>query len=117
MTTKRGKEGGFVVDRLLIQLLTELDGCDQREGVYVIAATNKPKVMDKAILRPGRLGTHMYVPLPNQEEREMILKALSRNKPLDADVDLGAIARSEACANLNGADLKRMVHFSLFYEC
>ncbi|KAM0062758.1 putative AAA+ ATPase domain, ATPase, AAA-type, core, AAA ATPase, AAA+ lid domain-containing protein [Helianthus debilis subsp. tardiflorus] len=117
MTTKRGKEGGLVVDRLLTQLLTELDGNDQREGVYVIAATNRPKVMDKAILRPGRLGTHMYVPLPNQEEREMILKALSRNKPLDADVDLGAIARSKACANLNGADLKRMVRFSFFYEC
>ncbi|KAJ0499950.1 putative AAA+ ATPase domain, ATPase, AAA-type, core, AAA ATPase, AAA+ lid domain-containing protein [Helianthus annuus] len=99
------------------ELLTELDGNDQREGVYVIAATNRPKVMDKAILRPGRLGTHMYVPLPNQEQREMILKALSRNKPLDVDVDLGAIARSEACANLNGSDLKRMVRFSFFYEC
>ncbi|KAF5780060.1 putative AAA+ ATPase domain, ATPase, AAA-type, core [Helianthus annuus] len=112
MTTKRGKEGGLVVDRLLTQLLTELDGDDQRKGVYVIAATNRPKVMDKAILRPGRLGTHMYVPPPNQEEREMILKALSRNKPLDASVNLGAIARSKACANLNGADLKRMVRFS-----
>ncbi|KAF5780064.1 putative AAA+ ATPase domain, ATPase, AAA-type, core [Helianthus annuus] len=99
------------------ELLTELDGNDQREGVYVIAATNRPKVMDKAILRPGRLGTHMYVPLPNQEQREMILKALSRNKPLDVDVDLGAIARSKACANLNGSDLKRMVRFSFFYEC
>ncbi|XP_021994983.2 cell division control protein 48 homolog C [Helianthus annuus] len=109
ITTKRGKEGGLVVDRLLTQLLTELDGNDQREGVYVIAATNRPKVMDKAILRPGRLGTHMYVPLPNQEQREMILKALSRNKPLDVDVDLGAIARSKACANLNGSDLKRMM--------
>ncbi|KAJ0629380.1 putative AAA+ ATPase domain, ATPase, AAA-type, core, AAA ATPase, AAA+ lid domain-containing protein [Helianthus annuus] len=112
ITTKRGKEGGLVVDRLLTQLLTELDGGDQRKGVYVIAATNRPKVMDKAILRPGRLGTHMYVPPPNQEEREMILKALSRNKPLDASVNLGAISRSKACANLNGADLKRMVRFS-----
>ncbi|MFS7983030.1 putative AAA+ ATPase domain, ATPase, AAA-type, core [Helianthus anomalus] len=112
ITTKHGKEGGLVVDRLLTQLLIELDGGDQRKGVYVIAATNRPKVMDKAILRPGRLGTHMYVPPPNQEEREMILKALSRNKPLDASVNLGAIARSKACANLNGADLKRMVRFS-----
>ncbi|KAJ0683794.1 putative AAA+ ATPase domain, ATPase, AAA-type, core, AAA ATPase, AAA+ lid domain-containing protein [Helianthus annuus] len=94
------------------ELLTELDGGDQRKGVYVIAATNRLKVMDKAILRPGRLGTHMYVPPPNQEEREMILKALSRNKPLDASVNLGAIARSKASANLNGADLKRMVSFS-----
>ncbi|KAJ0515777.1 putative AAA+ ATPase domain, ATPase, AAA-type, core, AAA ATPase, AAA+ lid domain-containing protein [Helianthus annuus] len=109
ITAKRGKEGGLVVDRLLTQLLTELDGGDQRKGVYVIAATDRPKVMDKAILRPGRLWTHMYVPPPNQEEREMILKALSRNKPLDASVNLGAIARSKACANLNGADLKRMM--------
>ncbi|KAF5780042.1 putative AAA+ ATPase domain, ATPase, AAA-type, core [Helianthus annuus] len=109
---KAWKGRGLVVDRLLTQLLTELDGGDQRKGVYVIAATNRPKVMDKAILGPGRLGKHMYVPPPNQEEREMILKALSRNKPLDASVNLGAIARSKACANLNGADLKRTVRFS-----
>ncbi|MCD7450167.1 hypothetical protein HAX54_003948 [Datura stramonium] len=53
LTTKRGKEGGWVVERLLNQLLIELDGADQRKGVYVIGATNRPEVMDRAILRPG----------------------------------------------------------------
>ncbi|XVF50045.1 hypothetical protein PTKIN_Ptkin04bG0063300 [Pterospermum kingtungense] len=54
LTTKRGKEGGWVVERLLNQLLIELDGADQRRGVYVIGATNRPEVMDRAVLRPGR---------------------------------------------------------------
>ncbi|XP_076907555.1 cell division control protein 48 homolog C-like [Bidens hawaiensis] len=110
LTTKRGKEGGWVVERLLNQLLIELDGADQRKGVYIIGATNRPEVMDRAVLRPGRFGKLMYVPLPNQDERGLILKALSRNKPLDADVDLIAIARSEACANLSGADLSALMN-------
>ncbi|KAI3731962.1 hypothetical protein L1987_63156 [Smallanthus sonchifolius] len=110
LTTKRGQEGGWVVERLLNQLLIELDGADQRKGVYIIGATNRPEVMDRAVLRPGRFGKHMYVPLPNPDERGLILKALSRNKPLDADVDLIAIAQSEACANLSGADLSALMN-------
>ncbi|KAI3818638.1 hypothetical protein L1987_12453 [Smallanthus sonchifolius] len=110
LTTKRGQEGGWVVERLLNQLLIELDGADQRKGVYIIGATNRPEVMDRAVLRPGRFGKLMYVPLPNPDERGLILKALSRNKPLDADVDLIAIARSEACANLSGADLSALMN-------
>ncbi|KAL8229680.1 hypothetical protein R6Q57_014580 [Mikania cordata] len=110
LTTKRGKEGGWVVERLLNQLLIELDGADQRKGVYIIGATNRPEVMDRAVLRPGRFGKLMYVPLPNQDERGLILNALSKNKPLDADVDLNAIARSEACANLSGADLSALMN-------
>ncbi|KAI7752645.1 hypothetical protein M8C21_017732 [Ambrosia artemisiifolia] len=110
LTTKRGREGGWVVERLLNQLLIELDGADQRKGVYIIGATNRPEVMDQAVLRPGRFGKLMYVPLPNQDERGLILKALSRNKPLDADVDLIAIARSEACEDLSGADLSALMN-------
>ncbi|KAL9997095.1 putative AAA+ ATPase domain, ATPase, AAA-type, core, NVL2, nucleolin binding protein [Helianthus debilis subsp. tardiflorus] len=110
LTTKRGREGGWVVERLLNQLLIELDGADQRKGVYIIGATNRPEVMDQAVLRPGRFGKLMYVPLPNQDERGLILKALSRNKPLDDDVDLIAVARSEACANLSGADLSALMN-------
>ncbi|KAK9065388.1 hypothetical protein SSX86_016771 [Deinandra increscens subsp. villosa] len=110
LTTKRGKEGGWVVERLLNQLLIELDGADQRKGVYIIGATNRPEVMDRAVLRPGRFGKLLYVPLPNQDERGLILKALSRKKPLDADVDLIAIARSEGCANLSGADLSSLMN-------
>ncbi|CAI9279353.1 unnamed protein product [Lactuca saligna] len=110
LTTKRGKEGGWVVERLLNQLLIELDGADQRKGVYVIGATNRPEVMDRAVLRPGRFGKLMYVPLPNADERGLILKAVSRKKPLDDDVDLIAIGRSEACANLSGADLSSLMN-------
>ncbi|CAN4112669.1 unnamed protein product [Withania somnifera] len=109
LTTKRGKEGGWVVERLLNQLLIELDGADPRKGVYVIGATNRPEVMDRAILRPGRLGKLLYVPLPSPDERGLILKALARKKPIDSSVDLMIIGRDDACKNLSGADLAALV--------
>lgn len=109
LTTKRGKEGGWVVERLLNQLLIELDGADQRRGVYVIGATNRPEVMDRAVLRPGRFGKLLYVPLSSPDERGLILKALARKKPIDASVDLIAIGSDEACENLSGADLSALV--------
>ncbi|KAH7847120.1 hypothetical protein Vadar_022129 [Vaccinium darrowii] len=110
LTTKRGKEGGWVVERLLNQLLIELDGADQRQGVYVIGATNRPEVMDRALLRPGRFGKLLFVPLPSPDERGLILKALARKKPIDASVDLIAIGRHEACENLSGADLSALMN-------
>ncbi|KAK4490798.1 hypothetical protein RD792_001511 [Penstemon davidsonii] len=109
LTTKRGKEGGWVVERLLNQLLIELDGADQRRDVYVIGATNRPEVMDRAVLRPGRFGKLLYVPLPTPDERGMILKALARKKPIDASVDLLAIGKDTSCENLSGADLSALV--------
>lgn len=110
LTTKRGKEGGWVVERLLNQLLIELDGADERKGVYVIGATNRPEVMDPAIHRPGRLGKKLYVPLPSPDERGLILKALARKKPIDASVDLMKIVRDNACNNLSGADLSALMN-------
>lgn len=110
LTTKRGKEGGWVVERLLNQLLIELDGADQRRGVFVIGATNRPEVMDRAVLRPGRFGKLLYVPLPSPDERGLILKALARKKPIDASVDLIAIGQKEACNNLSGADLSALMN-------
>ncbi|XP_028776414.1 cell division control protein 48 homolog C-like isoform X2 [Neltuma alba] len=110
LTTKRGKEGGWVVERLLNQLLIELDGAEQRQGVFVIGATNRPEVMDRALLRPGRLGKLLYVPLPSPDERGLILKALARKKPIDETVDLCAIGRMEACENLSGADLAAVMN-------
>ncbi|RZC90586.1 hypothetical protein C5167_029719 [Papaver somniferum] len=109
ITTKRGNDGGRVVERLLTQLLIELDGGDKRNCVFVIGATNRPEVMDEAVKRPGRLGKHMYVPLPGPEERELILKALTKRKPISEDVDLVAIGRKKAYENLSGADLARVV--------
>lgn len=110
LTTKRGREGGWVVERLLNQLLIELDGAEQRRGVYVIGATNRPEVMDRAVLRPGRFGKLMYVPLPSSNERGLILKALARKKPIDADVDLMALGQDPACENLSGADLAALMN-------
>ncbi|GMP60651.1 hypothetical protein CsSME_00023420 [Camellia sinensis var. sinensis] len=110
LTTKRGKEGGWVVERLLNQLLIELDGADQRRRVFVIGATNRPEVMDRAVLRPGRFGKLLYVPLPSPDERGLILKALARKKPIDSSVDLIAIGSDEACENLSGADLSALMN-------
>ncbi|TXG68490.1 hypothetical protein EZV62_003425 [Acer yangbiense] len=110
LTRKRGKEGGWVVERLLNQLLIELDGADQRRGVFVIGATNRPDVMDRAVLRPGRFGKLLYVPLPTADERGLILKALARKKPIDANVDLCAVAQMKACESFSGADLSALMN-------
>ncbi|KAL9342715.1 hypothetical protein Peur_066040 [Populus x canadensis] len=109
LTTMRGKEGGWVVERLLNQLLIELDGADQRPGIFIIGATNRPEVMDPAVLRPGRFGKLLYVPLPSSEDRGLILKALAKGKPIDPSVDLAAIGQMEACKNFSGADLRKLM--------
>ncbi|XP_014519088.1 cell division control protein 48 homolog C [Vigna radiata var. radiata] len=109
LTKERGKEGGWVTERLLNQLLIELDGGEHRHGVFVIGATNRPEMMDRALLRPGRFGKLLYVPLPGLDERVLILKALARTMTIDATVDLSAIARMEVCENLSGADLRKLM--------
>ncbi|KAJ0499925.1 putative AAA+ ATPase domain, ATPase, AAA-type, core, AAA ATPase, AAA+ lid domain-containing protein [Helianthus annuus] len=114
ITTKRETEGNWLATRVVHQFLTELDGGDQRKGVYVIGATNRPDAVDSALLRPGRIGRKMYVPLPNQDERVLILKALSKNRRLDADVDLIAIA--QRCPNFSGADLSKLVCCFFFFQ-
>lgn len=110
LTTRRGKDGGWVVERLLNQLLIEMDGAEKRKGVFVIGATNRPEVMDPAVLRPGRFGKLLLVPLPDAEGRVSILKALVRNKPLATDVDLNYIGYCQACENFSGADLAALVN-------
>lgn len=67
------------------------------------------EVIDSAVLRPGRFGKLHYVHLPSQEERALILKVIGRKKPLDPDVDLNFIAQMDACNNLSGADLAKLV--------
>ncbi|KAI3907579.1 hypothetical protein MKW98_016223 [Papaver atlanticum] len=105
LTTKRGEDGGWDVEQPLTQLLIELDRADKRQCVFVIGATRRPEVLGEAIKRQGRLGKHMYVPLPGPRERGLILKAIARNKPISEDVDLIAIGQEEAYENLSGADL------------
>lgn len=109
LTTKRGQEGGWVVERLLNQFLIELDGAEQRRGVFVIGATNRLEVIDPAILRPGRFGKRLYVPLPGPNERGLILKARARGKPIDVSVDLLALGKMEALENFSGADLAALM--------
>ncbi|RLM56377.1 hypothetical protein C2845_PM10G01290 [Panicum miliaceum] len=92
------------------ELLIELDGADQRQGVYVIGATNGIDVIDDAVLRPGRFGKKHFVPLPGAEERVSILETRARSKPISSDVDLAALAHREECNNLTGADLASLVN-------
>ena len=95
--------------RLVNTLLTEMDGMQGRKLVFVIAATNRPDMIDPAMLRPGRLDKSLYVDLPNQEERYSILKTLARNTPLEKDVDLEVVARDSRTQGMSGADLASLV--------
>src|SRR3546814_19453408 len=86
--------GSSEQEQTLNQILTEMDGFSSREGVIVLAATNQPDVLDKALLRPGRFDRRVVVPLPDQNGRQAILKVHTRKVPLAADVDLADIAPS-----------------------
>lgn len=77
-----------MTERVVNQLLTELDGLEERRDVFVVAATNRPDIIDPAMLRPGRLDKLIYVPLPTREERALILATHARRMPLADDVDL-----------------------------
>ncbi|KAI8643028.1 P-loop containing nucleoside triphosphate hydrolase protein [Parasitella parasitica] len=98
--------------RVVNTLLTELDGVENRSQVYVIAATNRPDMIDPAMLRPGRLDKLLYVELPTPSERLDILTKLSKKTPLGPDVDLGEIANDARCEGLSGADLASLVRES-----
>ncbi|KAJ3296242.1 hypothetical protein HK104_001807 [Borealophlyctis nickersoniae] len=95
--------------RLVNTLLTEMDGMQGRKQVYVIAATNRPDMIDPAMLRPGRLDKTLYVDLPNAAERLEILRTLSRQTPLGPTVDLQAIASDPRCEGFSGADLASLI--------
>ncbi|XP_059062843.1 nuclear valosin-containing protein-like [Achroia grisella] len=96
--------------RVVNQLLTEMDGIESREGVFVLAASNRPDIIDPAVLRPGRLDRVMYVGMPEREDRFDILKKLTKNgtqPQLGPEVDLQVIA--ELTAGYTGADLAGLV--------
>jgi ribosome biogenesis ATPase len=100
---------GGVSERVVNQLLTELDGLDTRRDVFVLAATNRPDIIDPAMLRPGRLDKMLYVPLPAADERASILSTHTRRTPLGADVNLATIAADKRCTGFSGADLAGLV--------
>ncbi|KAI8918469.1 P-loop containing nucleoside triphosphate hydrolase protein [Powellomyces hirtus] len=95
--------------RLVNTLLTEMDGMGGRKQVYVLAATNRPDMIDPAMLRPGRLDKALYVDFPTAPERSEILKAVTRQTPLGDDVDLEVVAADPKCDGYSGADLAALV--------
>ncbi len=95
-------------EQTLNQLLVEMDGFDQNYGVIIMAATNRPDVLDPALLRPGRFDRQVVIDRPDVRGREGILKVHTRNTPLGPDVDLTALARGTP--GLSGADLANLVN-------
>ncbi|TES85604.1 MAG: ATP-dependent zinc metalloprotease FtsH, partial [Candidatus Aminicenantes bacterium] len=95
-------------EQTLNQLLVEMDGFDSNEGVILIAATNRPDILDTALLRPGRFDRRIVVNMPDVKGREDILKVHMKNIPLDKQVDLSVLARSTP--GFSGADLANLVN-------
>lgn len=108
LTPRRGGDAASpAAERVVNQMLTEMDGLDPRTGVFVVGATNRPDMIDPAMLRPGRLDKLLFVPLPAAPGRAAILRALTRKTPLDDDVQVDALA--EATDGFSGADLSSLV--------
>ncbi|NBR92535.1 MAG: ATP-dependent metallopeptidase FtsH/Yme1/Tma family protein [Actinobacteria bacterium] len=95
-------------EQTLNQMLSEMDGFESSEGVVVMAATNRPDILDAALLRPGRFDRQIIVPLPEAEERHAILKVHSAGKRIGTDVDLETMAK--ATPGMSGADLSNLVN-------
>ncbi|KAK9880820.1 hypothetical protein WA026_013147 [Henosepilachna vigintioctopunctata] len=98
--------------RVVSQMLTEMDGMEERSQVYILAASNRPQDIDPAILRPGRLDQILFVGLPSPEERVDILKKITKNGtkiPLSPEVNLEEIGRSDKLTGYTGADLRSLV--------
>eukprot|EP00299_Pterocystis_sp_00344_P010437 c4662_g1_i1.p1 GENE.c4662_g1_i1~~c4662_g1_i1.p1 ORF type:complete len:809 (-),score=210.60 c4662_g1_i1:80-2461(-) len=96
-------DAGGAGDRVINQLLTEMDGMNSKKTVFIIGATNRPDVLDPAIIRPGRLDQLVYIPLPDLKSRLQILKAVLRKSPVSAEVNLDFLAG--ALEGFSGADI------------
>ncbi|HLN34813.1 MAG TPA: AAA family ATPase, partial [Nitrososphaeraceae archaeon] len=110
----RGIENdSMVAERVVSQLLTEMDGIQALSGVVVLAATNRADMIDPALLRPGRFDKIVYVPLPDKKTRYMILKMNSNNKPNSNDVDLEKI--TELTEGFTGAEVSSLVNVAVSF--
>lgn len=96
-------DAGGAGDRVINQILTEIDGVGVKKNVFVIGATNRPDILDPAIMRPGRLDQLVYIPLPDEESRVQIFQAALKKSPVAEDVSLTALAK--ALEGYSGADL------------
>ena len=103
-----GKGGNDEREQTLNQLLTEMDGFDGRKGVVILAATNRPETLDKALLRPGRFDRRIPVELPDLKGREAILRVHGKDVKMDESVDFNAIAR--ATVGASGAELANIIN-------
>ena len=103
---RRGSDMSRVTDRVVNQLLTEMDGFESLNGVVVIAATNRPDMVDPALLRAGRFDRHIYIPPPDTETRRKIFEVHTRKMPLAEDVDLDALATRTK--GYTGADIENV---------
>ncbi|CAK1354567.1 unnamed protein product [Cercospora beticola] len=125
LVPKRDTDSGSEASaRVVNTLLTELDGLDTRMGIYIIAATNRPDMIDDAMLRPGRLGTQLFVDLPGPEERGDILRALLKDKPLSPTfftasvTDSSTPGTSEALSRNGDTDMTTSLDFTaLAHSC
>eukprot|EP01065_Artemidia_motanka_P012695 TRINITY_DN16_c2_g1_i1.p1 TRINITY_DN16_c2_g1~~TRINITY_DN16_c2_g1_i1.p1 ORF type:complete len:811 (+),score=350.05 TRINITY_DN16_c2_g1_i1:82-2514(+) len=102
-----GGDAGGASDRVINQILTEMDGMNAKKDVFIIGATNRPDIIDPAIMRPGRLDQLLYIPLPDIKSRMSILKANLRKSPVAPDVSLEKVA--QATHGFSGADLTAIV--------
>ncbi|MEM3837556.1 MAG: AAA family ATPase, partial [Fervidicoccaceae archaeon] len=108
LTPIRGvSSDAYVTERVVSQLLTELDGIESLDNVIVLAATNRPDIVDPALIRPGRIEKLIYIPPPNKDERIEIFRIHTKNMPLAKDVDL--IKLAEITEGYTGADIEALV--------
>jgi transitional endoplasmic reticulum ATPase len=107
---RRGRSEGdaHVTERVISQMLTEMDGLEDLKNVVVIGATNRPDIIDEALLRPGRFDRILEVPVPDKEARREILKIHTKKKPLDSTVDIDKL--TELTDGYTGADIAAMVN-------
>ncbi|KAK9906799.1 hypothetical protein WJX75_008275 [Coccomyxa subellipsoidea] len=96
-------DAGGAADRVLNQLLTEMDGMNSKKTVFIIGATNRPDIIDSALLRPGRLDQLIYIPLPDEGSRRQIFKAVLRKSPVAPDVDVDLLVKYTN--GFSGADI------------
>lgn len=101
-----GGDAGGASDRVINQVLTEMDGMGAKKNVFIIGATNRPDIIDPAVLRPGRLDQLIYIPLPDEKSRLNIFKAALRKSPISKDVDIDFLAKTTH--GFSGADLQEI---------
>ena len=109
LVPKRSNENNNSGERVVNQLLTEMDGLEDRKQIFIIAATNRPDIIDPAMLRPGRLDKLLYVPLPDFENRCAILDTITKNLKLDLDIDFEKIYKDKRIEGFSGADIASLV--------